>query len=119
MTDNRGGLIGARDDYARTDAQIRHIRDYAVRGLDAFDLLDPMDPRGRGGSWRWRPEWMNAAWLTRRPRPARLGPRRPPHRTTVWPRPWTRPTHYDLTHEEDIAADIILQGRPPLTPART
>ena len=42
--DNRGRFIGARDDYARTDEQIRQVRDRARRGLEAFDLPDPMDP---------------------------------------------------------------------------
>ena len=42
--DNRGRFIGARDDYARTDDTIRQVRDQAVRGLQAFDHPDPMDP---------------------------------------------------------------------------
>ena len=42
---NCGRLIGARDDYARTDAEIRNVRDRAQRGLDTFGLPDPTDPR--------------------------------------------------------------------------
>jgi hypothetical protein len=60
---NRGRLIGARDDYAHADAEIRHIRDRAQRGLDAVDLLDSGDPRGSTDPWRRSPEWMNATWL--------------------------------------------------------
>ena len=108
---NRGRLIGARDDYARTDAEIRHIRDRAQRGLDAFDLLDSVDPRDVTDPWRRSPEWMNAAWL----RAVRdlldwvLGdrPTAPLSGRAIDP-----PTAYDLTLEENIAADIILQGRP-------
>jgi hypothetical protein len=108
---NRGRLIGARDDYARTDAEIRHIRDRAQRGLDAFGLLDPTDPRDVTDPWRRSPEWMNTAWL----RAVRdllawvLG--QPPHRTTV--RPGHGPAHCLRPHpRRNIAADIILQGRP-------
>jgi hypothetical protein len=43
--DNRGRLIGARGDYARTDDDIRQTLDHALLGLKAFDLLEPMSPR--------------------------------------------------------------------------
>ena len=108
---NRGRLIGARDDYARTDAEIRHIRDRAQRGLDAFGLLDPTDPRDVTDPWRRSPEWMNTAWL----RAVRdlldwvLGDR---PTAPLSGRAMDPPTAYDLTLEENIAADIILQGRP-------
>src|ERR1035438_4243665 len=42
--DNRGRFIGARDDYAHTDDDIRQVRDHARRGLETCDLPDPMDP---------------------------------------------------------------------------
>jgi hypothetical protein len=42
--DNRGRLIGARDDYARTDDNIRHTLNHALLGLKAFDLPEPMPP---------------------------------------------------------------------------
>jgi hypothetical protein len=109
--DNRGRLIGARDDYARTDAEIRQVRDRAQRGLDGFDLPDPMDPGEAMDPWRWSAEWMNAAWL----RAVRellgwiLGdrPTAPASGRVVSP-----PTAYDLTYEENIADDIALQGLP-------
>src|SRR6266496_2589001 len=61
--ENRGRFIGARDDYARTDADIRQIRDNARRSLDAFDLPEPMDPTDARNPWRWDAAWVNAAWL--------------------------------------------------------
>jgi hypothetical protein len=42
--ENRGRFIGARDDYARTDSQIRAVRGHARRGLEISELPDPMDP---------------------------------------------------------------------------
>jgi hypothetical protein len=39
--DNRGRLIGARSDYARTDDDIRQTLDHALLGLKAFDLPSP------------------------------------------------------------------------------
>jgi hypothetical protein len=53
--DNRGHLIGARDDYARTDADIHQIRDRAQRGLDAGHLPGPMDPGDALDPWHWSP----------------------------------------------------------------
>ena len=61
--DNRGRFIGARDDYARTDEDIRQVRDHARRGLETFDLPEPMDPADARNPWRWDASWMNAAWL--------------------------------------------------------
>jgi hypothetical protein len=61
--DNRGRFIGARDDYARSDVDIRRIRDLALCGLEACDLPASMDPGDAGNPWRWSPGWMNAAWL--------------------------------------------------------
>ena len=58
--DNRGRFIGARDDYARTDGE---IRDRAFRGLRECDLPNPMDPDQARHPWHWSPGWMNAAWL--------------------------------------------------------
>ncbi len=109
--DNRGRLIGARDDYARTDTEIRQVRDHVQRGLDTFDLPDPMDPGDAANPWRWSPEWMNAAWQ----RGVRdlldwvLGdrPTAPLSGQAV-----SLPTAHDLTHEEATADDIVRQGRP-------
>jgi hypothetical protein len=108
---NRGCLIGARDDYARTDAEIRYIRDRAQRGLGASGLPGPMDVGNTTNPWRRSPKWMNATWLcaVRDLLDWVLGdrPTAPLSGRTVHP-----PTAYDLTHEENIADDIIQQGQP-------
>src|SRR5690348_6797475 len=59
--DNRGRFIGARDDHARTDQQIREVRDHARRGLEISDLPDPMDPADARNPWLWPATWMHAA----------------------------------------------------------
>ena len=61
--DNRGRFIGARGDYARTDEQIREVRDHASRALEASDLPDPMDPSDARNPWQWPATWMHATWL--------------------------------------------------------
>jgi hypothetical protein len=108
---NRGRLIGARDNYSCPDADIRQVRDHAQRSLDACDLPEPMDPRDAANPWRWSPEWMNAAWL----RGVRdlldwvLGDR---PTAVLSGRAVSRPAAHDLTFEEGIADDVVLQGRP-------
>jgi hypothetical protein len=117
--DNRGRLMGARGDYARTDDDIRQVLGHALLGLKAFDLPEPMSPSDAKHPWRWDATWMNAAWL----RGVRdiltwvLGetPTSPLCYRTVG-----LPTTHDLTYEEAAAADIALQGRPgghPVDPA--
>ena len=117
--DNRGRFIGARDDYARTDDDIRQVRDHARHGLEACDLPDPMDPADARNPWQWDAEWKNAAWL----RGVRdlldwvLGERAasPLRRRLVG-----LPSTYDLTYEDGAAEGVILQGRPsglPVDPA--
>jgi hypothetical protein len=109
--DNRGRLVGARGDYVRTDTDIRQILDYALLGLNAFDLPEPMSPSDAKNPWRWDATWMDAAWL----RGVRdilawvLGdtPTSPLCRRNVG-----QPTTYDLTYEESAADDVVLQGRP-------
>jgi hypothetical protein len=110
--DQRGRFIGARDDYARTDAEIRHVRDDAVKSLAAFDLPKPMDPADAANPWRWPPAWMNAAWQ----RGVRdlldwvLGSRPVSplcHRVVAG-----LPAVYDLSYKEAAANDIAAQGRP-------
>ena len=109
--DNRGRLIGARGDYARTDGNIREVRDYALLGLKASDLPEVISPFDARHPWRWDAAWMNAAWL----RGVRdlltwvLGQcdASPLCDRTVGP-----PTTYDLTYEEAAADPIVMQGRP-------
>jgi len=109
--DNRGRFIGARDDYARTDDEIRQVRDNALVGLKARDLCDPIAPKQARHPWRWDAAWMNAAWL----RGVRdlliwvLGER---DTSPLCDRAIGTPTTYDLTYEEDAAKQIVLQGRP-------
>jgi len=108
--ENRGRFIGARDDYARTDADIRQIRDNARRSLDAFDLPEPMDPTDARNPWRWDAAWVNAAWL----RGVRdlldwvLGER---PASPLCGRTVGLPAVCDLTHEGRSADDVIQQGR--------
>src|SRR6266568_1038686 len=109
--DNRGRFIGARDDYARTDEQIRAVRDLARRGLEAFDLPDPTDPADARKPWRWDAARMNAAWL----RGVRdlldwvLGGR---VLSPLGQRVANLPTALDLDYEDLTADDVVLQGRP-------
>jgi hypothetical protein len=105
--DNRGRLIGARGDYARTDDDIRKTLNHALLGLKVFDLPEPMSPSDAENPWRWDATWMNAAWL----RGVRdilawvLGesPVSPLCQRTVG-----LPTTYDLTYEERAAGNLVL-----------
>ncbi len=109
--DNRGRFIGARDDYAHTDEEIRLLRDHARRGLDTFHLPDPMDPADASNPWRWNGGWMNAAWLrgTRDLLDWALGDRAA---SPLCGRAIGLPTVYDLTYEDSTAENVVLQGRP-------
>jgi hypothetical protein len=60
---DRGRFIGARDDYARTDEQIRTVLSWARSGLAVHDLPASMDPVTAMQPWRWPPTWQDAAWL--------------------------------------------------------
>jgi len=117
--ENRGRFIAARDDYARTDADIRQIRDNARFGLTACDLPEHMDPAAAMNPWQWEAGWMNAAWL----RGVRdllgwvLGERAV---SPLCGRTVGLPTVYDLTFEDALAGEVVLQGRPdglPVDPA--
>ena len=109
--ENRGRLIGARDDYARTDEEIRQVRDWALLGLQRSDLPHPMDTRDARHPWAWPAEWMDAAWLRGIRDLLELGPRRPRRLTAV--RPDRRPAHRARPHLRRRAADdVALQGRP-------
>jgi hypothetical protein len=109
--DNRGRLIGARGDYARTDDDIRQTLDHALLGLKAFDLPEPMSPSDAAHPWRWNATWMNVAWLRGVCDTLSwvLGetPTSPLCQRTV-----ALPTTHDLTYEESAAEDVVLQGRP-------
>jgi hypothetical protein len=110
--EQRGRFIGARDDYARTDAEIRQVRDRAARSPAAFDLPELIDPADAANPWRWPPAWINAAWQ----RGVRdllgwiLGerPASPLCRRVVV----GLPTVYDLSYEESAASDVPAQGHP-------
>lgn len=109
--DQRGRFVGAWDDYARTDAEIRQVRDAAARGLAAFDLPETIDPADSANPWRWPHEWMNAAWqrgvrdlldwvLGQRPDDLLAG------------RAVELSAYYDLTYEESAASAVAVQGAP-------
>ncbi|MGP7998984.1 MAG: hypothetical protein ACLPKI_16950 [Streptosporangiaceae bacterium] len=108
---DRGRLIGARGGYARTDADIRRVREQALLGLKAFDLPEPLTAAAARHPWRWDPDWMNAAWL----RGVRdllgwvLGESTasPLGRLAAGP-----PSRYELTCEAAAADGVVLQGRP-------
>jgi hypothetical protein len=109
--DNRGRFIGACDDYARTDEQIREVRDHASRGLEGSDLPDPMDPSDARNPWQWPATWMHTAWL----RGVRdlldwvLGDcvASPLGQQVVG-----LPSVHDLEHEDLQADEVASQGRP-------
>lgn len=110
--DQCGQFIGARDDYARTDPEIRQARDQAARSLAELDLPEPIDPADAARPWQWEPAWMNAAWQrgVRDLLDWALGnrPASPLSRhATVG-----LPAVYDLSYEEAAASDISAQGRP-------
>ncbi len=116
--DQRGRFIGARDDYARTDQDMRIVLADAQRSLARFDLPDQIDPADAATPWRWDPRWMNAAWhrgvrdlLTWVLGESAISPLT---RSRV-----RRPGVYELTYEESTANDLIAQGRPGMLPANT
>jgi hypothetical protein len=109
--DNRGRFIGARDDYARTDHEMRQVLDNSLLGLKACDVPSGMSPAQARRPWSWDAAWMNAAWL----RGVRdllvwvVGER---DASPLCDRKAGMPTTYDLTYEEAAADPVILQGRP-------
>jgi hypothetical protein len=109
--DNRGRFIGARGDYARTDDEIRQVRDNALLGLKARDLPDAMPPSLARHPWRWDAEWMNAAWL-RGVRDLLTWVLGAHDASPLCHRAVGMPTTHDLTYEEAAADPVILQGRP-------
>ena len=109
--DRRGQLIGARDGYARTDEDIRQVRERAQLGLKAFDLPEPLPAAVARHPWRWGQDWMNAAglrgvadvltWVLGESTVSPLG------RPAAVP-----PSRYELTCELAAADSVVLQGRP-------
>jgi hypothetical protein len=60
----RGRHVGARFHFARTDDEIRRVRDSALHRLaDHGDLPDDMPSWQAERPWQWPAWWMNAAWL--------------------------------------------------------
>jgi hypothetical protein len=60
----RGRHVGARFHFARTDDEIRHVRDRARHGLaEHGNLPDDMPTWRAEQPWQWPAQWMNAAWL--------------------------------------------------------
>jgi len=105
-SESRGQFIGARDDYARTDNEIRRVRNHALRGLRSAEApggvgLDDLSHQDASQ--------MKAAWLRgiRDQLDWVLGdrPDSPLCRRTVG-----LPTVYDLTYEESAASEIAIGG---------
>lgn len=110
---NRGQLVGARDDYARTDNDIRQVRDHALQRLHVVEAPDGVGPDDLS---KQDASQMNTAWLRgiRDQLDWVLGDRPDSplcHRTVGLP------TVYDLTYEESAANEIAIDGRPDRTPA--
>jgi hypothetical protein len=60
----RGRHVGARFHFARTDEEIRRVRDWARHGLAEHGDLPADMPSWRAERpWQWPASWMNAAWL--------------------------------------------------------
>jgi hypothetical protein len=107
--EHRGRFIGARDDYARTDDDIRQIRDRAVVRLADSDPPGLMYSATGAGPGRWEPSRMDVAWC----RGVRdlldwvLGDRRASPLTS---REMGLPAAYDLSQEEIAADEMIALG---------
>ena len=109
--DGRGRLIGARGDYARTDVDIRQVREYALLGLKVFDLPEPLPSAAARHPWRWSQDWMNAAWV--RGVADLLGWVLADSAASPLGRPVPGPpSRYELTCEAAAADAVVLQGRP-------
>ena len=60
---DRGRHVGARLYFARTDDELRQVRNWAHYGLRQCDLPATMDQWDAEHPWRWPAGWMDAAWL--------------------------------------------------------
>ena len=109
--DSRGRLIGARGDYARTDEDIRRVREQAQLGLEVADLPEALPSAAARHPWRWSQDWMNASWL--HGVADLLGWVLGESAASPLGRPVPGPpSRYELTCEAAAADDVVLQGRP-------
>ena len=114
--EQRGRFTGARDDYARTGAEIRQVRDAAARCLAGSGLPDRMEPADAADPWRQDPAWVSAAWQ----RGVRdlldwvLGGRPDGPLTGIAA---GMPAVRDLSYEESASADVTAEGRSGGKPA--
>src|ERR1022692_4118391 len=81
--DNRGRFTGTRDDYARTDAVIRRVRDQTRYKIAILRPARPHGPRRRHEPLALESRLDERRLAPRRPRPPGLGHRRPPRLTAI------------------------------------
>ncbi len=125
----RGRYVGARLHFARTDDEIRRVRDWALHGLrEHGDLPDHMPASRAGQPWQWPASWMNAAWLRgtvayldwilgerlETPLTCKLIPIAPPD---LFPPAECPPTADDITGELALLSSVIMQGHEHQAPA--
>jgi hypothetical protein len=64
LAPGRGRHVGARLHLARTDAELRQVRDWVHLGLHENGDLPERIPQWQAERpWQWPASWMNAAWL--------------------------------------------------------
>lgn len=125
----RGRYVGARLHFARTEDEIRRVRDWALHGLrEHSDLPEHMPAWQAEQPWQWPAAWMNAAWLDgtiayldwilgeRRETPLtfKLIPIAPPD---LFPSADCPPTADDITGELALLSSVIMQGHEHQAPA--
>ena len=109
--EKRGRFVGARDDFARSDGEMREVLDWVLLGLSTSDLPDDADSAKAGNPWRCSAEKLDTIWL----RGVRdllewvLGER---DSSPLCQRNTELPTAYDLTYEDSAAAEVAAQQRP-------
>jgi hypothetical protein len=109
-SENRGQLIGARDDYARTDNEIRRVRDHALQGLHDLHSVEIPDRVGLDDPIQREDSQVRVAWLRgiRDQLDWVLGDRPD---SPLCHRIASLPTVYDLTYEEIAASEIAIDSR--------